>query len=161
MSIVALSKAGSSARPINADASLFVQRWDPEIRRAAVRHAKRYGYRADADDFAQEARIRLASLLPGQREAPDHYLRAVIGNAVLAAGPRRNAPVTLEPLGTEAEKISADIPDIDHCLIAAVAAWTRQLTPRLREIYRLLYCEGCTQTQASRVLRVSQPRIAQ
>jgi RNA polymerase sigma factor (sigma-70 family) len=161
MAVVAHCDPGSRAHPSADQTSAFVRRWDPEILRAARRQAKLGASLADADDFAQEARIRLARIQPRRGDAPAPYLRKVIANAVLAAAQPRRVTAPTGPLDAEAENLATETPESDLCAIRAVSAWVRELPARLQDIYRLLYCEERSQSEAAGILGVSQPRVAQ
>src|SRR5579862_4063735 len=60
--------------------------WDADIRRAARAAANRFQLdESHADDFAQEARIRLLNAVRRQPSLPEKYLRKVISNAIQTA----------------------------------------------------------------------------
>lgn len=153
---------GAYTRSPPSPAAEFVKRWDPEIRRVTRNWARRFGRTADADDFAQEARLRLFLLSPKHRDSPDWYIRAVISNAVTAAGNRQRRDYGNAPLTEEVEQsLIAETHEVDHKQHEIVRVWLRDLSPRLHTIYELIYSKGMTQGAAGVLLGVSQPRIAQ
>jgi RNA polymerase sigma factor (sigma-70 family) len=137
----------------------MVERWDADVRRAARRWVGALGAQADGDDLAQEARIRLVTAARSLGGAPEHYLRRVIANAVLAAAQREGPALETETL---LEETPAKEPEAGRAdAIDAVARWTTELPTRLKDVYRVLYVEERTQREAAAILGVSQPRVAQ
>ena len=141
-----------------------LSQWDRDIRRAA-----RYGARrlvsvgTEADDLAQEARIRLLTLARAFPHAPVNYVRVVIANAIRAAAlPEARRLITASP---EAEYLEDDPPPCEPSpadeRAAEVAEWATMLPQPLRNLYDLLYREGRTQREVAKILGVSQPRVAQ
>lgn len=159
MAVVALCEPGDRARP-SAHNAAFVRTWDPEILRYARRQARLRGVAADADDFAQEARARLARLPEDRRAAPS-YVRKTIFNAVLAAGLRAPDLSVLVPLESDAESIADDSITPDCFVVDAVSGWIQGLPLRLQTIYRLLYVAEYSQSEAAAILGLSQQRVAQ
>lgn len=159
MAVVALCEPGDRARP-SAQSAAFVRAWDAHILRYARRQARLRGVLADADDFAQEARIRVASIPVARRDAPS-YVRKTIFNAVLAAGLSAPDLSRLDPLDPDAEALVIEDDGRDPCVVRAVARWIGDLSPRLQETFRLLYVEGYSQSEAAVILGVTQPRVAQ
>jgi len=146
----------------NSDHQEIINAWDADIGRAARALALRSGTgSADADDFAQEARLRLLTV----RHASAHcvgYLRSVISNAIRTA--RR------VEFRYDARRVSLDDSSRTKDLTVGhttentnellVRLWVQSLPERLQRVYDLLYVNGDDQRTAARVLRVSQPRIA-
>lgn len=159
MAVVALCEPGDRARP-SAQAAEFVRAWDPEILRYARRQASLRGVAADADDFAQEARIRVARI-PEDRRAASSYVRKTIFNAVLAAGLSAPDLTVLDPLDADDESFMAEVAIPDVYVVEAVSRWIQSLPPRLQTVYRLLYVAGYSQSEAAAILCVSQQRVAQ
>lgn len=133
----------------------FLRTWDRDICRASDTAAKRInGTREDAEDFAQETRIRLARVASKPGAGVARYIRKVIANAVKTAAGR----VDTTRFDDLDERIEA--PQQDE-RIAEVGAWVTTLPPQLQAIYRYIYVEGLTQREIAQQMGVSQPRIAQ
>jgi len=133
----------------------FLQRWDREIRHASNAAAKRIkGTREDAEDFAQEARIRLVRLAARPQAGVDRYVRRVVANAIKTAITRTDT-TAFEEIDAQIEAVPPDEP------IAEVTAWTEKLPPRLRAVYQHLYVDGRTQRETAHLMDLTQPRIAQ
>jgi RNA polymerase sigma factor (sigma-70 family) len=139
----------------------FLKLWDSDIRRAA-RAAWTRGV-SDREDLAQQVRIRV---LVGHRSQPSagaRYIRTVITNTLRTVRRRESRSLSVHsPLPeklTERLAAATDQPVDDR--VAAVSAWAANLPPRLAEIYQYLYVDGRSQRDAAKLMRVSQPRIAQ
>jgi RNA polymerase sigma factor (sigma-70 family) len=137
--------------------------WDDDIHRAAAHGARLMGGDADdAEDLAQEARLRLmraTSVTPG---APIGYLRHVVKNSVLSGLRRERRAITTSSPRGQALDVRMETPSSgtdDRILV--VAKWVEALPGRLRLIYDLLYEQGLTQRQTGGILGISQPRVAQ
>ena len=136
----------------------FLHTWDEDIRRASRTAARRVGGTAeDAEDFAQEVRIRLFPIAALPQAAAPRYVRKVVANAVKSAVSRTHA-IVFEDIDETAEQLMVEPPDPR---IADVAAWVSTQPYPLRAVYQHLYVEGLTQREAARVMRISQPRVAQ
>jgi RNA polymerase sigma factor (sigma-70 family) len=154
--------ANPTAPPGDADIALLAW-WDDDIERAAAHGARLLGGDLDdAQDLAQEARLRLlraASLTPG---APVGYLRRVVRNAVLSGVRRERRAVTNRSPRGQALDFRMEAPsNSPDDRINLVAEWVAALPGRLRIIYDLLYEQGLTQRQSGAILGISQPRVAQ
>jgi DNA-directed RNA polymerase specialized sigma24 family protein len=136
----------------------FLHTWDEDIRRASRAAARRLGGTAeDAEDFAQEVRIRLFPIAALPQAAAPRYVRKLVANAVKTSVSRTDTTV-FEDIDETAEQLMVEPPDPR---IADVAAWVATRTFPLRAIYQHLYVEGLTQRETARVMRISQPRVAQ
>lgn len=132
--------------------------WDRDIRHAACAAAGRIGgTREDAEDFAQEARIRLFRIADKPATGVLRYVRKVVANAMRTAVQRVDK-TPFEEIDDEVLRIPLQSPD---SRIAEVAAWTQKIPQQLRAIYEHLYVHGWTQRETARFLGVSQPRVAQ
>jgi RNA polymerase sigma factor (sigma-70 family) len=137
----------------------LVERWDRDIRRAAGCRANLIGRHADANDLAQEARIRLVFVARNAGVTSEPYIRKVIANAVLAAALRDRERMELDVLSDELPAVATDGHDL--YAVDAVARWAKDLPPKLNTLYHVLYHEERTQREAAAILGVSQPRVAQ
>lgn len=139
----------------------FLHAWDKDIKRAARAAAK--GHRADEEDFAQQARVRVLLAYRTLPDVPTPYIRTVIANT-LRTTQRREAR-TLSSRSPLAEKLDDDLAASSREPVderaAAVLGWAARLPTRLQEIYRFLYAEDRSQREAARLMYVSQPRVAQ
>lgn len=146
------------------DIASVLHSWDADIKRAA-RHAAlaRGGSLDDAEDFEQAARLALthvARSVPGPAEP---YLRRTIQNAVRgAARHERRALGALSQAFVELNDNLAD-PTSEQGgeLVALLLEWLSLLPARMQRLYELLYVQGYTQREVAKLLRVSQPRVAQ
>lgn len=153
----------------------FVIHWQKDVERAARSAAAHAGLdRDEANDFAQEADIRLLATLRSGGGGADAYLRRVIANAVCSARrarfrwisryvshERRTAPSGHdERVGSDFDDFASPI-NINPSEIVAVSQFIGELPPRLQEIYHLLYIEGFTQEEAAAKLGVTRQRITQ
>jgi RNA polymerase sigma factor (sigma-70 family) len=118
-----------------------------------------------SEDFAQEARVRLLTVLRGQRgAAPEPYIRSVVVNAIRTA--RRSQArhsgreVALEET-SEMPSAEGSQGGTDLFATNAVKRFIRPLPDKLRALYQLVYVLGWTQREAAKELRVTQPRVAQ
>jgi RNA polymerase sigma factor (sigma-70 family) len=118
---------------------------------------------ADADDFAQDARVRVLEAYRHLGNPGDGYIRRVIQNGI------RNAVRHLvrQLIWHAAELEEADECAADDCggsaslEFEAVRSWLAWQDPMLQRIYQLIYIEGLTQRQVAFRLGVSQPRVSQ
>jgi RNA polymerase sigma factor (sigma-70 family) len=130
----------------------------------------------DRRDLAQEARIRVWRATHSVAPRSSSYIRTVIANALRSAvqregmigGDRRSSehkalsPVFRPmPLPSGFDRASDEDEPTDWLAVSAVQRILRTLPGALRTVYRLLYVDGRSQREAAKVLRVSQPRIAQ
>jgi RNA polymerase sigma factor (sigma-70 family) len=144
----------------------ILKTWDRDIRRAA--HAAAHQFQLDysyADDFAQEARIRLARVLRRSVVVPpQEYLRRIISNAIQSAvsATRSWSGIrSIDELTEEFEAKSGASAGTDPLKIAAVAEFVRSLPANLQQVYQLIYEQGHTQREVASQLGVAQPRVAQ
>lgn len=147
--------------PSGSSEAAFLKSWDSDIRRAA-RAAWRRGV-SDREDLAQQVRIRV---LVGHRSWPsagEPYIRTVIANTLRTVRRRESRSLIVRsPLAEKLTEHPAEATDRGlNDRVAAVSAWVASLPTRLAEIYQHLYVEGRSQRDAARLMRVSQPRIAQ
>jgi DNA-directed RNA polymerase specialized sigma24 family protein len=95
-------------------------------------------------------------------DVPRAYLRVVIVNMLrsirrhvaqrFTAGSPLAQPIT--------EELGALVKDpIDT--VCDVSIWTSRLPRRLRDVYRHIYEEGRSQRDAAKIMRITQPRVAQ
>lgn len=138
-----------------------LEHWDRDIRRAARWRANRQILAGtQADDLAQEARIRVLRVARAYPHAPSHYIRVVIANAVRGAA---NIDRRFSVHSPEVEYVvdESQVEPTDDIEVADVTRWVGSLPSNLKEIYALIYLEGRTQREAAKLLGVSQPRVAQ
>lgn len=167
---------GQSTPPSSFDEQAFITHWKRDVERAASVAAVSAGLdRDEAQDFAQEAHIRLLAMIRAGRLRPESYVRAVITNAVRSA--RRTSfrrisrcvPLERPRAADEQEEASgeATIDDFaapteaDPSHLAAVGFFVAGIPERLRHIYNLLYVCGFTQEEAARRLGLTRQRITQ
>ena len=144
--------------PSSTSTDQFFSFWDHDVRQASRAAARRIGgNREDAEDFAQEARIRLFRIVGRPQASAARYIRKVVANAIKTAVDRTDK-TTFEEINEETERIPVDPPD---SRIAEVAAWVQTMPPQLRAVYHHLYVDGRTQREAAQVMGVTQPRVAQ
>lgn len=143
------------------DETAFQIRWDPDIRRAALAAAR--GDRVDADDLAQQVRMRITAALRSFPDAPTPYVRKVISNTLKSACRRdMHAFTTKSPNAQPVdEDIVAPTAEADEGRDATVTAWINSLPLSMQQIYRLLYAEDLSQREAAQLMKLSQPRVAQ
>jgi len=167
------------AIPSVSNAEEVLKAWDPDISRAATIAAKRARLdETEADDFAQEARLKLLRALRGYGLPSDGYVRVLISNTIESVRAVRMRSLSREihfpaPSAEQEDSDQPDrgedrIPDRDHphpqterVIMIAVAQWVESLPDGLRSIYELLYVEGLTQREAARAMKVTQPWVAQ
>jgi RNA polymerase sigma factor (sigma-70 family) len=144
--------------PLSSSPDHFLFTWDDDVRKASRAAARRIcGTREDAEDFAQEVRIRLFPLVGKPQAAAPRYIRKVVANAIKTATERIDT-TTFEEITEETEQIPGAPTDTR---ISEVTAWIDTLPFRLRTVYQHLYVDGLTQREAATVMGVTQPRIAQ
>lgn len=148
-------------RPTPRDESAFLGTWDDDIKRAARFAAK--GDLAEREDLAQQARARVLLAFRRVPDAPTPYIRTVITNTLRSAFRREARSFTARsPL---AEEIDDDLPAPSQEGLEeraeAVSVWVAGLPAPFREVYRHLYSEDLSQREAARIMRTSQPRVAQ
>jgi RNA polymerase sigma factor (sigma-70 family) len=135
--------------------------WDRDIRRAA--RAAANGHGADAQDYAQEARLRVLLANRSMPDAPTPYVRAVISNTLKSV--RRANAKAFSSNSSMSEAINDNIPqptpdNVDD-RISSLMAWMGSLPSSLQQVYRHLYGDGLSQREAARLMKLSQPRVAQ
>ena len=135
--------------------------WDADIRRAA-RAAWTPGV-LDREDFAQQVRLRVLVGHRSQPSAGENYIRTVIANTLRTARRREARSLsTRSPLACELSEgvLSTQAEPYNECVMG-VSTWVADLPARLAEVYQHLYVDGRSQRDAARLMRLSQPRIAQ
>ena len=143
------------------DDATFLRVWDDDIKRAV--RAATNGNSADEEDFAQQIRARLLMVNRAFRDAPTPYIRVVIVNTLRSALRREDRSFSARSRVTQElnDDLEAPTDGPEDGLAAIVSVWVRCLPERLRDVYRYLYAEERSQREAARLMRVSQPRIAQ
>lgn len=143
------------------DEQAFLQAWDKDIKRAARAAAK--GDNAAAEDFAQDARVRVLLACRVLPDAPTPYIRTVIANTLRTAHRREARSFsTRSPLAEKIDdNLAASVHDPVDEYASAVLPSVGHLPLRLREVYRHLYADELSQREAARLMYVSQPRVAQ
>jgi len=152
----------------------ILAKWDPDIRRASNAAQKSFHTRASvADDFAQDARVKVLRAHQQSPQSTDRYVRKVISNAVHNSIRRERPHLEHESRLSELTPSGNDgLGNKDTCRMHApvsempdpfvqhfVATWVASLPPHLQRIYELLYVNDFTQREAAVVLGVSQPRV--
>jgi len=135
--------------------------WHRDIERASRKAAN--GNRDDADDLAQEARLRVMKTFRAKPDAPVPYIRTVISNAVKTARRQQVAGFTSKSaFAAEAdENTPAPLPDNAEEQDRQVSAWITTLPEPMHNVYRHLYSENLSQRETARLLNLSQPRVSQ
>ncbi len=142
------------------DESEFLQRWDRDIRQAAISGASRLSSSVvDADDLAQAARYQLLRATQRRPITSPHYIRRLIRNAILSA--LRVEAKRLSRRVDLTEDIAAPVGEDPDDLVGLVTVWIKALPNRLQLTYDALYVRRLTQRSAGRELGISQPRVAQ
>jgi len=143
------------------DEAAFLRTWDNDIKRAA--RAAANGDRAAEDDLAQQVRARLLVASRAMPDAPTPYLRAVIANTVRTAARReRRSFSARSPMALKlSENLEAPAEEPEDERVGAVVAWATRLPARLQDAYCHLYIEQLSQRETARLMKVSQPRVAQ
>jgi RNA polymerase sigma factor (sigma-70 family) len=148
---------------IAAEAALAA--FDRDIERAARRAARKYGgCDADAQDFAQAARIRLFRVVRRRGPKPERYVRRLIKHAVLRAAiteMRGFGSLSLHRTEVVVDDTGAATIAAPEVTMEAVRSWLTALPGPLRQLVQLVYAEGASQRDAGKVLGLSQPRVAQ
>lgn len=154
----------------------FLAHWKRDVERAALSAATRAGLdRDEANDFAQEARIRLLVAFRQRGELQESHARTLIGHAVRSARrptlrwisrfvPAERPTVIRNQDEGEDETLPADFaaptgPDSGDK--AAVERFIAGMSTRLSEVYDLLYVQGLTQQEAASRLAVMRQRVTQ
>jgi RNA polymerase sigma factor (sigma-70 family) len=149
--------ARPSSAPDSINEATILDKWSRHIARVAGAVAR--GSHVDSGDLAQEARLRLLTVIRAFPEAPDQYVATVIVNAIRTANRRENR-YRGDSLDDQQEShAQADTGDFDRAL--DVSAWVARQPVRLRRVYRHVYIEGRSQRETSEMMKVSQPRVAQ
>jgi RNA polymerase sigma factor (sigma-70 family) len=153
--------ACASALPNNCGETSFQIKWDADIRRAALAAAR--GDSVDADDLAQEVRMRITAAIRTLPGAPTPYIRKVISNTLKSARRRDAHAFTVKSPMAEPvdDDFAAAIVEPDDGRDVIVAAWVGSLPSPMRRIYQHLYAEDLSQREAARLMNLSQPRVAQ
>lgn len=155
-------EGGAARQPVAESETQFLQKWDPEIRRAASAHAfGRMNPDYEADELAQQARIKVLRLYRGGKTRALPYIRTSIANAV-------RTPILRDPVLVQAEELPDDTlvsedsdVELDYYVMHEVRSWVRSLPPQLQAVYKFLYVRGLTQREAAERMGVTQARIAQ
>lgn len=159
------STSVSTPRSTTHEDTLFAH-WNPIIERAASRTACGLGgSQSDADDLAQEARIRVFLTLRRRPELPSCYLYKIIRNCMRSGFRRQTGAFGFQsPLIVPIEEDIVDAHAFLNDDVFArlrVNAWVATLPYRLKVIYELIYEQFHTQREAAAILKISQPRVAQ
>jgi RNA polymerase sigma factor (sigma-70 family) len=153
----------------------FLSHWRKDVERAAVWASEESHLDLhEADDFAQEAYIRLLGAFRKGDFLPDSYVRTLIGSAVRSARrPRlRWASRYLSFESPEVSEADGDVPpsgldmfpcsdETDLCDIVAARRFIDGAPDRLREVFELMYVQGLTQQEAASRLGITRQRITQ
>jgi RNA polymerase sigma factor (sigma-70 family) len=152
----------------------FLVHWNKDVNDAAAWAARSAGLdRDEANDFAQEARIRLLVALRTGRARPECYVRTLIGHAVRSARrpslrwasrylpPGRPRVSPEEDAGETEFDVFKAAEEADLSDIVAVGQFIDTVPTRLCEVYDLLYVEGFTQEEVACRLRVTRQRVTQ
>jgi RNA polymerase sigma factor (sigma-70 family) len=135
--------------------------WNLDIKRAALAAAR--GNHADAEDYAQQARLRVMMANRAMPDAPISYIRVVVSNTMKSA--RRPGAHRFSANSALAEQVDENLPaassDDNEDRNTAVADWTGTLPASLLQIYRHLYVEERSQRETAGLMKMSQPRVAQ
>jgi DNA-directed RNA polymerase specialized sigma24 family protein len=139
----------------------FLLYWDGDIKRAALSAANRGA--GDKEDLEQDARIHLLLLYRCKPDAPPAYIRTVIANALRSVHHREGRSLTSRsPLATRLDLHHRSLLEEPECgEFWPISVWASQLPTRLRAVYFHLYTEEHSQRDTARVMRISQPRVAQ
>jgi RNA polymerase sigma factor (sigma-70 family) len=136
--------------------------WDPDVRRASLAMARRVrGCRADADDFSQEARLRLLAVHRARGAMSEGYGRRVLRNAVVSAARPVFRHREQHANDVDAETVEDALEEEGHGPHEHAARLIDGLPRRFRRVYELLFVRDLTQREVARKLRVTQPRITQ
>jgi len=140
--------------------------WDPFIKHAARGAAFHLGGgQPEADDFAQETRIRVLQAFRRRRHLPPRYFHLIIENTVRSGIRRERRAFGFR--SPKAVALDDNLVDPQSFLNGTasdrmiVRAWVAGLPERLKTIYELIYEQGHTQREAAAILEISQPRVAQ
>jgi DNA-directed RNA polymerase specialized sigma24 family protein len=95
-------------------------------------------------------------------DVPRAYLRIVIVNMLRSMRRHDSQRFTgRSPLAQPlTEELGAAVDDPIET-VCDVSAWVSRLPQRLQEVYRHIYEEGRSQRDAAKVMRITQPRVAQ
>jgi RNA polymerase sigma factor (sigma-70 family) len=150
-------------------ASPTSERIDADALETYIRKASRAfmtGTGADADDFAQEARLRVFLAHRGRENRSQPYLKLTAKNAMrdYYGDETRyqqhyfyRAEKELEFSDGTSEGSFAN----EVVRRITVRNWVDHLPPILQTVYQLIYESGYTQREAAVILKLSQPRVAQ
>lgn len=135
--------------------------WNGDIERASRKFAN--GNRADADDLAQEARVRVMKTFRAKPDAPVPYIRTVISNAVKSARHKQVTGFTSNSVLSDEVIKNTPVPvsDVGEEQDRKVAAWIKTLPMPMQDVYYHLYSENLSQRETARLLNLSQPRVSQ
>jgi RNA polymerase sigma factor (sigma-70 family) len=146
-----------SSAPASIDETTILDKWSRHIARVAGAVAR--SSHVDSRDLAQDAGLRLLTVIRAFPEAPDQYIATVIVNAIRTAN-RRESRYRGDSFDDEQElNTQADTVDLSRAL--DVSAWVTCQPVRLQRVYRHVYFEGRSQRETSQMMKVSQPRVAQ
>jgi RNA polymerase sigma factor (sigma-70 family) len=162
-----ISRAAVTGTP--QEFSVLLKSLEPHLRAIAF-HNLRSGI--DLDDLEQAGRIALwrsTARFDARRGAFINYARRAVKNAIRTEIQRarrvsEGGGPPNQPKGDIAEGIEnhCDLPDsLDLFAILRVRRWLETLPLTLRNLFALIYRNGLSQRDAARILRVSQPRVAQ
>lgn len=152
-----------------AEFSALLRSFEPHLRATAYRNL-RTGI--DFDDLEQAGRIALwrsTARFDARRGAFINYARRAVKNAIRSEI-QRVRPVSeagerlIHPMDDATEDVEDQcdpVNSLDLFVIVRVRRWLETLPLTLRNLFALIYRNGLSQRDAARILRVSQPRVAQ
>jgi RNA polymerase sigma factor (sigma-70 family) len=157
---------GLRERPMAVDRArehTLIERWDPDIVKAARAAVRASGNTSNEHDFAQEARTRLLRASRDGAQLTDGYVRTTITNSVsnAARGERRALTVWSRHAAAVDTQIVAPPLGLVELIPLGVHDWAAYLPTRLQEVYQHLYVTGHNQREVARLMGLSQPRVAQ
>jgi RNA polymerase sigma factor (sigma-70 family) len=144
----------------------LLTQFDPLIKRAA-RRASYYlnGTASLADDLAQDVRCHLWEALQTKPTSNPAFVRKVVTNALRSR--IRFERCRLQLGSEDVRELDERLPGVldsyytDGIDRLFIAKWVSELPGRLHMVFDALYKQGYTQREASKALRVSQPRVTQ
>ncbi len=140
----------------------FISAWDSEIRMRARASARRGGRpTSDADDMAQEIRLRLFLAFRRYTHLDERYVRRIITNTLRSEWRKhRQSPILVSAENDLIDDRRQEL-GADALASRAVSQWARTLATGTLSIFRLLYHEGYSQREAAAIMGFTQARVAQ
>ena len=141
------------------DAEQLLREWKPRIDTAVARRVRCHADRADAAQLASLALIKAAESYDSSFGKPfDNYAATAIANAAkdfARERQRHNARF----------RCDLDLPNTASRTVPAderimVTEFVSQLPDQMRRVYGAIYELGCTQSEAAKMLGVTQPRVS-